>query len=108
MSLRAFLALLARVARRVAPALCTISIVMALAFLMDFGGLSDAMGSAVVRSGGAFPLFSPLLGWVGVVLTGSDTSSNVSARRNLVVVSGQAMNETHSSMLLRLLIRLWM
>ena len=50
---------------------------MALGFTTRFGGLDATMGLAFASTGWLFPFFSPLLGWLGVALTGSDTSSNV-------------------------------
>lgn len=43
---------------------------------MNYSGMSSTLGLAVTATGGLFPLFSPLLGWLGVFLTGSDTSAN--------------------------------
>jgi lactate permease len=42
-----------------------------------YGGMDTTMGLALAHSGVLFPFFSPLLGWLGVALTGSDTASNV-------------------------------
>ncbi len=57
--------------------LLTIAAMMALGFTTRFGGLDSTMGLAFASTGWLFPFFSPLLGWLGVALTGSDTSSNV-------------------------------
>ncbi len=57
--------------------LITIAAMMALGFTTRFGGLDSTMGLAFASTGWLFPFFSPLLGWLGVALTGSDTSSNV-------------------------------
>jgi hypothetical protein len=46
-------------------------------FVTRFGGLDATMGLAFAQTGALFAFFSPLLGWLGVALTGSDTSSNV-------------------------------
>jgi lactate permease len=43
---------------------------------MNYSGMSSTLGLAFTKTGFLFPLFSPLLGWLGVFLTGSDTSSN--------------------------------
>ena len=43
---------------------------------MNYSGMSSSLGLALAGTGTLFPLFSPLLGWFGVLLTGSDTSSN--------------------------------
>jgi lactate permease len=54
----------------------TIGLVLALAFLANYSGMSSTLGLAFAASGALFPLFSPFLGWLGVFLTGSDTASN--------------------------------
>jgi L-lactate transport len=54
----------------------TITSVLALAFLMNYCGATATLGLAFSATGRAFPFFSALLGWVGVFLTGSDTSAN--------------------------------
>jgi lactate permease len=71
------LRLLGRTARRVALSLVTIAAMLALGFTTRYGGLDATMGLAFASTGVLFPFFSPLLGWLGVALTGSDTSSNV-------------------------------
>lgn len=50
--------------------------VLALAFMMNYSGMSTALGLLFTGTGKAFPFFAPFLGWIGVFLTGSDTSSN--------------------------------
>lgn len=54
----------------------TVCLVMASAYIMNFSGMSSSIALLLVGTGVLFPLFSPLLGWIGVVLTGSDASSN--------------------------------
>jgi L-lactate transport len=54
----------------------TIGTVLAFAFVANFSGLSSTLGLYLAGTGSAFPFFSPVLGWLGVFLTGSDTSSN--------------------------------
>ena len=54
----------------------TVTSVLALAFLMNYCGATATLGLAFSATGSAFPFFSSLLGWIGVFLTGSDTSSN--------------------------------
>lgn len=56
--------------------LLTISSVVALAYLMNYSGATSTLGLVIAGTGAAFPFFSPLLGWLGVFLTGSDTSAN--------------------------------
>jgi len=55
----------------------TIGSVLALAYVMNASGMTSCLGIFATRAGRLFPLISPVLGWVGVFLTGSDTSSNV-------------------------------
>ena len=57
--------------------LLTISAMMAIGFMTRYGGLDATMGLAFARTGMLYPFFGTLLGWLGVALTGSDTSSNV-------------------------------
>jgi lactate permease len=63
--------------KRVRWSLLTITAMLALGFSTRFAGLDATMGLAFASTGVLFPFFSPLLGWLGVALTGSDTSSNV-------------------------------
>src|SRR5271157_1244760 len=63
--------------RRVRVSLLTIAAMLALGFTARYAGLDATMGLAFAGTGFLFPFFSPLLGWLGVALTGSDTSSNV-------------------------------
>lgn len=62
---------------RVRVSLLTISVMMALGFTTRYSGTDTTMGLAMAGTGWLFPFFSPLIGWLGVALTGSDTSSNV-------------------------------
>ncbi|KWZ38889.1 L-lactate permease [Burkholderia savannae] len=54
----------------------SIGLVLAFAFVENFSGMSTTLALLLAGTGAAFPFFSPLLGWIGVFLTGSDTSSN--------------------------------
>jgi L-lactate permease len=54
----------------------TIAAVLGLAFLMNYSGATATLGLAFAATGRVFPFFSAMLGWLGVFLTGSDTSSN--------------------------------
>ena len=62
---------------RVRISLVTIAAMLSLGYITRFGGLDSTMGLAFAATGKLFPFFSPLLGWLGVALTGSDTASNV-------------------------------
>ena len=62
---------------RLRGSLGTISLMLALGFVTRYSGLDTTLGLALAAGGSFFPFFSPLIGWLGVALTGSDTSSNV-------------------------------
>ena len=57
-------------------AIVSIGMVLAFAFVMNYSGMSSTLALVLAGTGSAFPFFSPFLGWLGVFLTGSDTSSN--------------------------------
>ena len=63
-------------ARVLALTILTITAVLSMAFVMNYSGATGTLGLAFAATGAAFPFFSPFLGWLGVFLTGSDTSSN--------------------------------
>ena len=54
----------------------SIGMVLAFAFVANYSGLSATLALALAHTGQAFVFFSPFLGWIGVFLTGSDTSAN--------------------------------
>lgn len=62
---------------RVRLSLLTIALMLALGYTTRYAGTDTTMGLAFAATGPWFPFFSPLLGWLGVALTGSDTSSNI-------------------------------
>src|SRR5262249_31672723 len=63
---------------RMTPALAAIFCMLALGFVTKYSGMDAVLGLAFTRSGPlVYPIFGTLLGWLGVALTGSDTSSNV-------------------------------
>jgi lactate permease len=74
--------------KRVRFSLLTIAAMLALGFTTRYSGSDATMGLAFASTGALFPFFSPMLGWLGVALTGSDTSSNV-LFGGLQVVSAQ-------------------
>ncbi|MES2598268.1 MAG: lactate permease LctP family transporter [Verrucomicrobiota bacterium] len=57
--------------------LLTISLMLALGYVTRYSGTDTTMGLMMAGTGVLFPFFSPIIGWLGVALTGSDTSSNV-------------------------------
>jgi lactate permease len=70
--------LLAGTARRMIPAIAAILFMLALGFVTKYSGMDAVLGLAFTRTGPLlYPIFGTLLGWLGVALTGSDTSSNV-------------------------------
>jgi lactate permease len=74
---RRMAALWGRTAARVRFSLLTVAAMMAVGYVTRYAGLDAAMGLAFARTGFLYPFFGTLLGWLGVALTGSDTSSNV-------------------------------
>ena len=68
----------------------TIASVLALAYLMNYSGATATLGLTFAASGRLFPFFSALLGWIGVFLTGSDTSANA-LFGNLQVVTANTL-----------------
>jgi lactate permease len=74
---RQLVATYGRTLKRVRVPLLTIALMLALGFTTRYSGTDTTMGLAFASTGVLFPFFSPLLGWLGVALTGSDTSSNV-------------------------------
>jgi L-lactate transport len=73
---RQFVRVIGHTARQLALAELTLAAVLGLAFLMNYSGATGTLGLAFAATGVMFPFFSALLGWVGVFLTGSDTSAN--------------------------------
>lgn len=71
-----FLKICAKTLRQLLLAELTIGAVLALAFVMNYSGATATLGLAFAATRKAFPFFGALLGWLGVFLTGSDTSSN--------------------------------
>lgn len=55
----------------------TIGLVLSFAFISNYSGISATLALALANTGHAFTFFSPIIGWIGVFLTGSDTSSNL-------------------------------
>jgi lactate permease len=54
----------------------SVSFILGFAYIMNFSGMAITLGNAFVGTGPAFLFFSPFLGWLGVFMTGSDTSAN--------------------------------
>jgi lactate permease len=61
---------------QLAPAILTVCSVLALAYVMNFSGQTVTLGTWAAGAGGFFAFLSPLIGWFGTAVTGSDTSTN--------------------------------
>lgn len=86
---RQFGRVLGHTAKQLALAELTLAAVLALAFLMNYSGATATLGLAFSATGRLFPFFSALLGWLGVFLTGSDTSANALFGPLQVVTAGK-------------------
>jgi len=62
--------------RQLAAAIVTVMAVLGLAYVMNASGQTATLGTWMAGAGAAFAVLSPILGWLGVAVTGSDTSSN--------------------------------
>jgi lactate permease len=71
-------------------AMLTIACMLGLAYLMNYSGMTSTLGLAFATTGVLFPFFSAVVGWLGVFLTGSDTSANA-LFGNLQVVTANAL-----------------
>jgi lactate permease len=72
-------------------AMLTIASMLGLAYLMNYSGMTSTLGLALATTGVAFPFFSATVGWLGVFLTGSDTSANA-LFGNLQAVTATALH----------------
>ncbi|HEV2352449.1 MAG TPA: lactate permease LctP family transporter [Terriglobia bacterium] len=75
--------------RQLFHTILTIAAVVAMAFLMNYSGATVTLALALAATGAAFPFFSPLLGWLGVFLSGSDTASNALFGNLQVITANQ-------------------
>ncbi len=71
-----FLAVYAKTVRQLALPIATIALILAIAQLMNYSGMTASLAIALSKTGFIFPFVAAFLGWLGVFLTGSDTSSN--------------------------------
>jgi lactate permease len=76
LSFRQFLEAFKKTCRRMVIPLLAITPMLGLAYLTRYSGLDAILGLAFTKSGFFYPFFATFLGWLGVALTGSDTSSN--------------------------------
>jgi lactate permease len=77
--------------RQLSMAMLTIASMLGLAYLMNYSGMTSTLGLALAATGSGFPFFSAVVGWLGVFLTGSDTSANA-LFGNLQVVTANALH----------------
>jgi L-lactate permease len=71
-----FLTVYGQTVRQLALPIVTIAFILAIAQLMNYSGMTSSMAIALSKTGFIFPFVAAFLGWLGVFLTGSDTSSN--------------------------------
>ena len=71
-------------------AIITVLAVLALAYVMNLSGQTGALGAWLAGAGGLFAILSPILGWIGVAVTGSDASANALFGALQVQTAGQA------------------
>ena len=86
-----FASLMAGTMRRLIVPELTFAAVLALAYVMNYSGATATLGLSLAGTGVLFPFFSAFLGWLGVFLTGSDTSSNA-LFGNLQIISARALS----------------
>lgn len=82
-----FISIFTKTLKQLTKPLITIPCVLGLAYIMNYSGMSSTLGLFLAGTGSFFPFFSPFLGWLGVFLTGSDTSANA-LFGNLQAVTG--------------------
>jgi len=86
-----FLKIFGHTLRQLSLALLTLAAVLGLAYLMNYCGATGTLGLAFASTGASFPFFGAILGWLGVFLTGSDTSANA-LFGNLQVITATRLN----------------
>ena len=86
-----FFGCIGRTLHQVRLAVFTVMLIIGLAYLMNYSGLAYTLGKGVASTGYLFVLLSPFLGWVAVMLSGSDTSGNA-LFGNLQVVAARQLN----------------
>ena len=89
LSMRQFGRVFGQTVKQLLLAELTYAAVLGLAFLMNYCGATGTLGLAFAATGAMFPVFSALLGWLGVFLTGSDTSANALFGTLQVVTAGK-------------------
>lgn len=85
-----FFACVAATWRQIRIAIVTVMMIVGLAYLLNYSGMSYTLGTGVASTGALFPLVSATLGWIAVFLSGSDTSGNA-LFGNLQVVAARQL-----------------
>ena len=85
-----FFACIAQTWRQTRIAIATVMMIVGLAYLLNYSGMSYTLGTGVASTGALFPLVSASLGWIAVFLSGSDTSGNA-LFGNLQVVAARQL-----------------
>ncbi len=85
-----FFACIGQTIRQCWLAVVTVMLIVGLAYLMNYSGMAYTLGLGVASTGNWFVLLSPFLGWVAVMLSGSDTSGNA-LFGNLQVVAARQL-----------------
>ena len=75
-SMRDFAREIGKTAHKLRFSILTIASVLSLAYVMNLSGMTITIGTFIAGAGAAFAFFSPILGWIGTAVTGSDTSAN--------------------------------
>ncbi len=88
---KAFFGCIAETVRQVWLAVITVMLIIGLAYLMNYSGIAYTLGKGAASTGHLFVLLSPFLGWIAVMLSGSDTSGNA-LFGNLQVVAARQLN----------------
>lgn len=89
MSMREFLGCIGTTLKQYASAGITVMLIVGLAYLMNYSGLAYTLGQGVASTGHWFILLSPFLGWLAVMLSGSDTAGNALFGNLQVVAANQ-------------------
>jgi len=92
-SYRQAAAIFARTLVQLKLPILTVSAILAFTYISNNSGMSDSMAIGLTATGALFPFFAPVLGWLGVFITGSDTSSNaLFARMQQVTATAIGVN----------------
>jgi lactate permease len=86
-----FLVCVGRTVRQAWLAVVTVMLIVGLAYLLNYSGMAYTLGKAVASTGYLFLVLSPFLGWIAVMLSGSDTSGNA-LFGNLQVVAARQLD----------------